>query len=218
MGSGRLTNEDNFAVRGLADKIGADKIYLMQPQKDAKPFGPSDAPLPEWFIREDKSPNYRGAKDMLGEVRGLDRLMEDIKSGQIKGLLVFGADPVAAAPGGKSGFQKLDWMAVVDTHATKTTAAAALVFVEATSFEKEGSFTNEGARLQRIAQVIPPVGDACSTWQTVSAIVEALDGTAGYASAGEVFDAIAKSVPLYKNITLPHIGALGISVRKSEGE
>ncbi len=218
IGSGALTNEDNFALRVFAGKIGADKIYLAAPPVDEKPFGPTTDPLPEWFIRNDKTPGSRGAKDMLGAVRDYPQLLEDVRSGEIKGLLVFGADPVGAAEGGKALFKKLEWMVAVDTYKTKTVEGADLVLPEASAFEKEGTFTNEGGHVQRIAPVIPPLGVAQSTWQTVSAVAQALDGSALFASVAEVFDALSKAIPAYGNISLARIGALGVATARDLGE
>jgi NADH-quinone oxidoreductase subunit G len=218
MSSAALTNEDNFAVRTLADKIGTKNVYLIGPEKDDRPFGPEDGPLAGWFVRKDKFPNARGAADMLGDTRGLPELLEDIADGKVKGLLIFGADPVGADSTAASVFEKLEWTAVQDTFCTQTTAAANMVLPEASAFEKQGTFTNEGNRLQKIAPCISSPEKSRSAWQTAGALCEILDGAVCFFSAAEVFEAISKTVPAYQNISLAQIGALGVPLRGDEGE
>jgi NADH-quinone oxidoreductase subunit G len=215
VGSSSLTNEDNFGARQLALQIGTDKIYLIESKKDEKPFGPMPDPLPDWFIRDDKTPNSRGALDMLGKALSEKQLGEDLKAGRLKGLLVFGADP-AAAPGDRSIFGKLDWLFVQDFFRTDTVRTAHLFLPESSPFEKDGTFTNENGRVQRIFQVVSKHGDSRSSWETASTLAEMLDGPPRHTSAAEVFDAAAKSNPLYNNLSFSQIDEQGVFFLEKE--
>jgi predicted molibdopterin-dependent oxidoreductase YjgC len=215
VGSALLSNEDNFGARRLAEQIGTDKLYLIDSKKDEKPFGPLKDPLPSWFIREDKAPNSRGARDMLGTTLNEKQLGEDLKAGRLKGLLVFGADP-SAALGDRSIFGKLDWLFVQDFYRTDTVRIAQLFLPESSAFEKDGTFTNEAGRVQRITQLEPPKGESRSTWQTASLLEEMLDGAPRCTSAAEVFDAAAKANLAYNNLSFSQIDEQGVSILEKE--
>ncbi len=212
----QLTNEDNFAVKALAEKIGTEKIYLIEPELDDRPFGPSSEPLPQWFIRKDKTPNTRGAVDMLGACGYMEDLAADIKNGAVKGLLVFGADPAGSLGQVASVMDKLEWSAVEASHQTKTVESSNLVLPGACAFEKDGTFTNEIGRVQKTAAVVPPPKSAVSTWQTASTLIELLDGTQRFKSAAEVFEAICKKVSSYSGLSYSSIGLGGVSLAKAD--
>ncbi|RME26083.1 MAG: NADH-quinone oxidoreductase subunit G, partial [Deltaproteobacteria bacterium] len=64
--SGRLTNEDIYVIAKFARQVlGTRLIAAVETESDERPFGPSERPLQEWFIRADKQPNSRGAAEIL---------------------------------------------------------------------------------------------------------------------------------------------------------
>jgi NADH-quinone oxidoreductase subunit G len=212
VGGASLTNEDNFAIARLAAQLGTSKLFLLTPKSDERPFGPVDAPLPDWFIREEKTPNARGAADMIPNAADGSALVEQIASGEITGAVVFGADPVGAVAGAAEAFEKLDWLVVSDTYVTKTTKMASILLPERSPFEKSGTFTNEGGRLQKIAPAIDPIGESGSAWQVAVTWASGLGAKKIYASAAELLDGIAKTITEYAGVSLMTLPATGISI------
>ena len=89
-------------MRKLAREVIDRQLAFVQgKQGDVRPFGPIDRPLPEWFIREDRTPNSRGAREIIGATEHLDpqALLAAMSLGAVKALLTFGADPIAALGG-----------------------------------------------------------------------------------------------------------------------
>ncbi|NLR73031.1 molybdopterin-dependent oxidoreductase [Novosphingobium sp. ERN07] len=88
--------------------------------------------------------------------------------GQIRSLLVVGANPVMSMPGGPDlpkGFAQLDLMVALDLYVTETTRHADFVLPVTTALEREDInlfFMNHMVRpfAQHVDAVIPPVGEA----------------------------------------------------------
>ncbi len=213
MGSGALTNEDNFAVVKLAAAIGTGRVGLIDGVRDARPFGPLPEPLPGWFIREDKTPNATGARDVLKDAMDGAAIIQSIEAGEILALLVFGADP-AALEGGAAALEKLDLLMAADTRPTGTTKLATVVIPEASPFEKDGTFTNEGGRVQRLSAAVQPKGASRSSWRTASDLAKALGARWTFETAARAFDAIAREVSLFKGLSLATLPVEGVAVHQ----
>lgn len=88
--------------------------------------------------------------------------------GQIKSLLVVGANPVMSMPGGPSlaeGFAQLELMVALDLYVTETTRHAHYILPVTTALEREDVnlfFMNHMVRpfAQHVNAVIPPLGEA----------------------------------------------------------
>jgi formate dehydrogenase len=88
--------------------------------------------------------------------------------GQIKSLLVVGANPVMSMPGGPDlpqGFAQLDLMVALDLYRTETSVHAHYILPVTTALEREDInlfFMNHMVRpfAQHVDAVIPPIGEA----------------------------------------------------------
>lgn len=205
--STRLTNEDLYLIRKLSREVlSTEKIAWLPGPKDEKPFGPMDAPLTEWFVRKDKTPNSRGAEDILGSPEhesSFESLLESIEGGETKILLVFSEDPARMMEPlmAERLLDGLDFLLVVDSRDTKTMRPAKVVIPEKDYFEKDGTFTNEAGRVQRLRAVIDPGVSVRSAWQTAQDIAKLLGVRWCYASSAEVMEEIAAKVPNYAQFT-----------------
>lgn len=206
-----LTNEDLFAVGRLADQLGTKQVFRITPAVDERPFGPLDEPLPGWFVRNEKHPNPKGVSDMLPNAKDGEALVTEIEAGEITGLLVFGADPVGGIEGGQAA-KNLDFLVTTATDDNKTSRVSWTVFPEASHFEKQGTYTNQGGRLQRIAPAIAPIGESISTYQVANALSAGL-GTKKIFDGPEVLlDAISKTVSDYAGVSLMTLPLEGVQV------
>jgi predicted molibdopterin-dependent oxidoreductase YjgC len=214
--SSRLTNEDAFAVLKLKETLGVEKLSLLRGEDDPRPFAPSSAPLSEWLVREDKSPNSRGTQEVLGETLAMADMVDAVEAGEVTCLLVFGADPAAGANGAGDALKKLDLLVAVASHQTETTALAHVVMPESSPFEKEGTFKNEGGCLQKLSRVLAPAGDSRASWQWAGGLAKRLGAKWSFASAAGVFDALGKSVSAYKGFSIGEIPLTGIQMDVEE--
>lgn len=209
-----LTNEDCFAVAKLAGTIGTERIGLLGGAADERPFGPVSEPLPGWLIREDNTPNTTGARDVLKDAVGADDIIKAVDAGEVSALLVFGADPVTAIEGGAHALKKVTFLFVADAVRTETAKLATVLVPEALPFEKDGSFTNEGGRLQKVSRAVQAKGDCRSAWETASTLAKIMGAKWTYESVAKVFDAIAREVSLFEGLSLAMLPAHGVAVHQ----
>jgi NADH-quinone oxidoreductase subunit G len=218
--SPQLTNEDLYAVRKLAREVlGTSHLGLIPGAEDQRAFGPSGRPLREWFIRDDKTPNTRGARDILLSVETeltAQGIIEAVASGRIKALLVFSEDLEPEA------LEKLDFLLVCDSRRSRTSDLAHLMLPESSFAEKDGTFTNKPGRVQRLNQVIPSRGDSRPAWQTAQELARGLGANWGFGSAAAVMDEIAAKVPGYQDISYGKLTEQGsmteLEAEKGEGD
>jgi len=132
-------------------------------------------------------------------------IFDAVHSGKIKALYLVGENPVlseANASHATEAMEKADFLVVQDIFLTETAQLADVVLPAATFAEKEGTFTNTERRVQRVREVIKPVGDARPDWWITCQIAKRLGGNGfDYSNLGQVMDDIASLVPSYQGIT-----------------
>lgn len=186
--SGRATTEELF----LFKKLIGDLVDIVPHA------GEADGKL----LQADRNPNTAGAK-LTGCATGkLPEILEGIKAGKIKTLIVLGEDLDEELA------KKLDLLVVIDTLPTKATEHAHYVLPGATFAEKRGTFINAKNRLQRFQAAIQPVGIARPEWQTLTALLGA-----NYAAIEDIFADMARTLPALGGLNLSKIGDLGVELK-----
>ncbi len=206
IGSGRMTNEELYLLRRLADTLETDLISLV-PR-----LGKSDGKL----ISADRNPNTSGAKLIWASqdpYAKLDAIRQGIETGRIKALIVFYEDLLGDAQFEADDLAKLEFL-VSNNILTNGTAKASHVVLPGAGFaEKRGSLVNVTGRLQRLNQAIPPPPGAMDDWEIIRDLIKALapDEPSRYLLE-EVFSEIADDVDEFEELTLSKIGDLGIPI------
>jgi NADH-quinone oxidoreductase subunit G len=200
--SARLTNEDNYAIRKLAREVlGTKNLAFVEGKQDDRPFEPSDRPLPEWFLREDKAPNTWGARDIIMSTQqegDVADIIEKAQKGELKALLVFSEDLTWIT--GEDKVVEAEFLFVADTHKTRTVELAHIAVPEAAFLEKGGTYTNEEGRVQRLRPAVAPLGCARSAWQTVQELAKRMGAVWSYRATAEVTAEISAKVPGYQDL------------------
>jgi len=133
--------------------------------------------------------------------------------GEIKGLMVFGENPMVSDPDlhhvGEA-LDKLELLIVQDIFLTETAMKADVVFPGVTFAEKDGTFSNTERRVQRIRQAITPKGDARPDWQILCDLSNRLGYPMNYNSPEEIFEEIRTVTPSYAGISYERIDNTGI--------
>ena len=206
IGSGRMTNEELYLLRRLADTLETDLISLV-PR-----LGNSDGKL----ISADRNPNTSGAKLIWASQNPyakLDAIRQGVETGRIKALIVFYEDLLGDAQFEADDLAKLEFL-VSNNILTNGTAKASHVVLPGAGFaEKRGSLVNVTGRLQRLNQAIPPPPGAMDDWEIIRDLIKALapDEPSRYLLE-EVFSEIADDVDEFEELTLSKIGDLGIPI------
>jgi formate dehydrogenase alpha subunit len=160
-----------------------------------------------------------GAEPPTTRGRNFLEILEGARTGAIKALVVVGANPVGAAPGGadvEAALKGLKFLAVSDVFPQHTTRVAHVVFAAATAAEKDGTFTNSERRVQRVRTVTPPVGVARPDWYIITELAKRTAMKLGkspwfdYSGPGDVLAEIAQLVPFYGGISYARIESGGI--------
>lgn len=148
VGSGRLSVEEQYLLRRIANAIGADvPVYLVSRTDEGDGM----------LISADRNPNVRGALltgliQALPEAR-LDALAAAIDNGDIRTVLTVGEDLTAAGV----AVEQLRKVAVINvhTHHSDTAQYSKVDMPLLTVFEKSGTFINQQFRVQKFAQAVP---------------------------------------------------------------
>lgn len=133
--------------------------------------------------------------------------------GEIKGLMVFGENPMVSDPDlhhVDEALDKLDLLIVQDIFLTETAMKADVVFPGVTFAEKNGTFSNTERRVQRVRQAITPKGDARPDWQILCELSNRLGYPMNYSSPEEIFEEIRTVTPSYGGITYQRIDKTGL--------
>ena len=169
--------------------------------------------------------NQRGAIDM-GTVSGVlpgpvivdkdsqgcKEIIEAASRGEIEALYIIGEDIINDYPDRElvsEALKKVKFLIVEDIFPTDTVNMADVVLPGSSFAEKEGTFTNQEGRVQRLRRLFEPQGDSRADWEIITSIGEALDPSFSYANVREVFKEIKENVPMYKNVDFESLNGTG---------
>jgi len=133
--------------------------------------------------------------------------------GEIKGLMVFGENPMVSDPDlhhVAEALDNLELLVVIDIFLTETAMKADVVLPGVTFAEKNGTFSNTERRVQRVRQAVTPKGDARPDWQIFCEISNRLGYPMNYGSPEEIFAEIRTVTPSYAGISYQRIENTGI--------
>ena len=208
LASGRMTNEELWLTRQLANVLGVDLIDIVPH------LGESDNIL----LSADRNPNTNGAQ-LLG-VTGYPgarrrEIVEGVISGRIRGLVALGEDAaeIGLTPEQLSALPAFVVMNLLENQSTK----AATALLPSYGFaEKRGSMINGKGRLQRLNRAIRGPGQARDDWEILRDLIQAYSGRNGIYSIEDVFRQMSESVPVLAGLSLSKISDLGVQVLQTE--
>jgi NADH-quinone oxidoreductase subunit G len=195
--SARMTNEELHLAMALAESRGIEEITTVLRT------GESDGIL----ISADRNPNTTGARLVWRREDPAFRLagiIEGVRNGSIKALLVLGED-LAEAGFTADDLAKLEFIASTQLLAGPTAEASDVVLPGAAFAEKRGSMVNFTGRLQRLNRAVEPQGQARDDWE----ILRDLAGLKEPHLIEDVFKAMAAKVTEFEGLNLSKIGDLG---------
>lgn len=219
IGSAHASNEDNYVLGILAHNVlkTANVDYI---RANDDTFGDN-------ILRvNDVSPNAIGAHSVgiapKDDRHGIDALTERIERGEIKVLIVMGADLSAHSDALASAVASVETLIVLGSHNNVTAQQANILLPMSTWAESEGTFTNMLHRVQHFqAAVVTSENqrsmglkmsrwdkfgapndrwmqgsrrDCKAGWNILSQIASALGTKLSYASSSDVFADIARHV------------------------
>jgi NADH-quinone oxidoreductase subunit G len=202
--SGRMTNEELWLTRQLANTLGVELIDIV----------PRTGPSDDILLSADRNPNTNGAR-LLGVTSypgaRLREILDGVASGRIRGLIALGED---ATEIGLTAAQlsALPAFVVMNLLANDSTAAATALLPSFGFAEKRGSMINGKGRLQRLNRAVRGPGQARDDWEILRDLIQAYSGRNGIYSIEDVFRQMCESVPALAGLNLSKIGDLGVQV------
>jgi NADH-quinone oxidoreductase subunit G len=201
LASPKMSNEDLFALKALAERLGITRLAFAVP-----PPEPGDED--KLLIRSDKNPNSRGA-ELIGFGGDAAAMMADAGAGRLRCLWVFHHDVLASAwpaEETRSALERLDTLIWSGTNANAASELGHLVLPSAAWVEREGTFTNFEGRVQRFRTAVEPFGSARPDWEVLGQVLAIVTAEAPPARAEQWFRRLADAVPAFAGLTYRSIG------------
>ncbi|MDB2347702.1 molybdopterin-dependent oxidoreductase, partial [Verrucomicrobiales bacterium] len=206
--SARMTNEELFMAKRLADELKIELIDVVARPQDGD----------DMLISEDGNPNTNGAKLILGiDEPGskLNAIKSGIDCGKLKALLCFDENVIKAGFG-EACLTKLSFLLSSHLLANPTADLANVVYPSSGFAEKRGSMVNVTGRLQRLNQAIQPPGQVMDGWEVLRDLIQAVTGSNGLYMVEDVFKLMAGEISAFAGQSLTKIGDAGVSIMETE--
>ena len=204
LASGRMTNEELWLTRRLAESLGVTLLEIV----------PRTGPGDDILLSSDRNPNTRGARLLqVGSESGdqLNQIRDAVLSGQVQALISLGENPLRIGITSEA-LQELPVYVVMDLLANETTAFASAILPSLGFAEKRGSMINRTGRLQRLNPAVRGPGAARDDWEILRDLFEAISGGNGIYTLEDLFRQMSDAVPELAGLTLSRIGDLGLQV------
>ena len=137
---------------------------------------------------------------------GLDNhmMIDAIHDGRLKAMYVFGEEMSLVDSNAnyvQDALSKLDFFVMQEIFFTETCRFADVILPASPSLEKEGTFTSTERRIQRLYQVLEPLGESRPDWRIIQDIANRLGAKWNYEHPSEIYDEIAALTPLMAGVS-----------------
>ena len=130
--------------------------------------------------------------------------------GKIKGLYIFGEDPIVTDPDTehiKKALESLEFFVLQELFLTETSKYADVILPGRSYAEKEGTFTNTERRVQRIRTAVTVEGDMRLDTDILIDLMNAMGYPQEHLTASEIMDEIASVTPSFAGISFDRLDA-----------
>lgn len=131
------------------------------------------------------------------------KVLPAVTAGNVKGLYIFGEDPIVTDPDTghvRQALESLDFLVVQELFMTETAAYADVVLPGISYAEKDGTFTNTERRVQRVRKAVEPRGQAREDYEIFCEVMTRMGYPCAYESAKEIMKEISAVTPSFGGI------------------
>ena len=125
-------------------------------------------------------------------------------TGEIKGLYIYGEDPVVTDPDTThiiKALESLDFFVIQELFMTETAKYADVILPGSSYLEKEGTFTNTERRVQRVRKAIDAPGEARLDTDIIIDLMNRMGYPQKHMTSAEIMDEIASVTPSFGGIS-----------------
>ncbi len=149
---------------------------------------------------------YEAAWGGVPEAAGRDTtaMLEALALGQMKAVVLLGADVLGDFPDRRLAERALDAADVVvavDTFLSPSSARAHVVLPASGAHERTGTTTNVEGRVTRLGQKVVAPGQCWSDWMIAAELAARLGGDLGVTGVAELWDEIERLAPSHAGVT-----------------
>lgn len=135
--------------------------------------------------------------------RGCRGILEGLESGEIKALILMGADPVRDVPDGEKARRAVEsagLVVAIDQFLTDTSRLADVVFPAMGFAEVEGTVTNIESRVLKVNRVTPGPGQSQPDWAILADLAARMGVDLGLVSAQQISQEIEELADIYRGV------------------
>ena len=136
--------------------------------------------------------------------RDTRQILQGLDCGDVRGLVLVGADPINDLPDASIAVDALDaaeYVIAIDLFLNDSNRKADVILPASGFSEKEGTVTNVEGRVQKVNQIRPAPGQARTDWAILDDIATRMGVSLGLASAETISKEIATVSPAYEDLT-----------------
>ncbi len=138
------------------------------------------------------------------DARGTMGILEGLAVGELKALILLGADPLRDVPDAtvaRRGVEAAEFVVAIDMFLTDSSRLADVVLPAEGFGEKEGTITNLEGRVQKVNRIVTGPGQSQADWTILDDISRRLGKPLGFASAEAIAKEVADVAPAYAGMT-----------------
>ena len=131
-------------------------------------------------------------------------MLEAAKSGDVKALVLVGADPLADVPNRALAVEALEaaeYVVSIDLFVNGSNRQADIILPASGFAEKEGTVTNLEGRVQKVNKISPAPGAARPDWAILDDLATTMGRGIGLASVELISKEITEVAPAYEGVT-----------------
>ncbi|MEE8376473.1 MAG: NADH-quinone oxidoreductase subunit NuoG [Acidimicrobiia bacterium] len=136
--------------------------------------------------------------------RDTRQILQGLDSGDVRGLVLVGADPISDLPDplvAIDGLDAAEYVIAIDLFLNDSNRHADVILPASGFSEKEGTVTNVEGRVQKVNQIRPAPGQARPDWAILDDIATRMGVSLGLATAETIAKEIATVSPAYEDLT-----------------
>lgn len=209
--SPQLSNEDLYVVKKLfREMMGITNIDFKLP-------GWNEGKADNLLLMADRNPNSRGAEllGLAGDGANAGEILDKAAKGEVRALYIIGGDITKFLGESKvrDSLAGAEFVVYQGSNFNYVCKFAHVILPSAAFAEKDGTFTNFEARVQKINKAILPMDESLPDWKITTRLSRVMGYPLPYEKAEDVFNEISREVTAFLGLSYKKLGNKGIKLK-----